>query len=332
MPSVARKIISIGRADVGLSLRVREEEATMAGDGPVVVVGGTGMLGGQVVTELLSRGKQVRALVRPASDAKRLELPGVEIARGDMMDLASLLHAMEGADAVVTTAAGYTRHSKGDTDKIDTIGNRNLADAASRAGVRRFVLTSILTCDQTPQIPHFWHKKLAEDRLEEQGVPFVSLRPGAFLDMITRMGGDPFAKRRLMWLGSPTVPLTFVLTQDLAGYLADAVDAPGVDGQRIDIGWDRPVSIQQIAQISSRLIGQQVRVRTIPAGLINTAGAVIGRFNPMVKDLTAMFRWFQSGRYVAEPTRQREVFGQVPTAEDAIARLVHGIGHTVTGP
>jgi nucleoside-diphosphate-sugar epimerase len=41
----------------------------MAGEGPVVVVGGTGMLGGQVVTELLARGKPVRAVVRHASDA-----------------------------------------------------------------------------------------------------------------------------------------------------------------------------------------------------------------------------------------------------------------------
>ena len=298
----------------------------MSGDGPVLVVGGTGMLGGQVATELLARGKQVRALVRPPSDATHLERAGAEIARGDMMDPASLLKAMDGADAVISTAAGYTRHSKGDTDEIDTIGNRNLADAASQVGVRRFVLTSILTCDQTPQVPHFWHKKLAEDRLEELGVPFVSLRPGAFLDMITQMRGDPFAKRRLMWFGSPTIPVSFVLTQDLAGYLADAVDAPGVDGERIDIGWDRPVSMQEIAQISGRLLGQQIRVRTIPAGLINAAGAVVGRFNPMVKDLTAMTRWFQTGQYVADPSRQREVFGQVPTAEDAIARFVRSLG------
>ena len=145
--------------------------------------------------------------------------------------------------------------------------------------------------------------------------------------MITRMGGDPFAKRRLMWFGSPTIPLTFVLTPDLAGYLADAVDAPGVDGQRIDIGWDRPVSMQEIAQISGQLLGQQIRVRTIPAGLINTAAAVVGRFNPMVKDMDAMMRWFQTGRYVADPTRQREVFGQVPTAEDAIARFLRSLGH-----
>jgi uncharacterized protein YbjT (DUF2867 family) len=144
------------------------------------------------------------------------------------------------------------------------------------------------------------------------------------------MGGDRFAKRRLMWFGSPTIPLTFVLTRDLAGYLADAVDAPGVNGQRIDIGWDRPVSIEEIAQISGRLLGQRVRVRTIPAGLVNTAGALVGRFNPMVKDMVAMMRWFQTGQYAADPTRQREVFGQVPTAEDSIARLVGSLGHTVT--
>jgi uncharacterized protein YbjT (DUF2867 family) len=300
----------------------------MTSDRPVLVVGGTGLLGEQVVAELLSRGKRVRALVRPTSDATRLERTGVEIARGDMMDPASLLDAMDSADAVVSTAAGYTRHSKGDTNEIDTIGNRNLADAASRVGVRRFVLTSILTCDQTPQVPHFWHKKLAEDRLEELGVPFVALRPGAFLDMIVRMGGDPFAKRRLMWFGSPKIPLTFVLTQDLAGYLAEAVDAPGVDGQRIDIGWDRPVSMQDIAQISGHLLTQQIRVRTIPAGVINAAGAVVGRFSSTVNDMAAMMRWFQTGRYVADPSRQREVFGRLPTPEEAIARLLGSLGHT----
>ena len=83
-----------------------------------------------------------------------------------MMDPWSLTRAMEGTDAVITSAAGYTRHRKGDTPATDTMGNTNLVEAAARAGVRRFVLTSILTCDETPQVPHFWHKKLMEDRLE----------------------------------------------------------------------------------------------------------------------------------------------------------------------
>ncbi|MFE9438209.1 NAD(P)H-binding protein [Streptomyces sp. NPDC006602] len=111
---------------------------------PVLVVGATGSLGGKVVDELLKRGKSVRALVRPTTDASRLERRGVEIARGDMLDLDSLVAAMNSADAVITTAAGYTRGGKNAHD-VDTVGNANLAEAAHRAGIRRFVLTSILT-------------------------------------------------------------------------------------------------------------------------------------------------------------------------------------------
>ena len=42
-----------------------------------------------------------------------------------------------------------------------------------------------------------------------------------------------------------------------------------------------------------------------------------------------MIDWFQTGRYVADTTRQQEVFGPPPTAEDAVARLLTELGHTV---
>jgi uncharacterized protein YbjT (DUF2867 family) len=292
----------------------------------VLVVGATGHLGGKVVDALIAGGKTVRALVRPGSDAAGLEAKGVEIARGDMLDLDSVVAAMTGADAVVSTAAGYTRRDK-KAEEIDTVGQANLARAAT--GVRRFVLTSILTSDQTPGVPHFWHKKLAEDKLEELGVPFVALRPGAFLDQVTQMSGDPFEKRRLSWFGTKTVPLTFVLTTDLAGYLAAAVDAEVGDAERIDIGWDRPVSMQEIADIATRLVGEPITVRSVPMGLLRAVGAVVGPFSPMVKDMGAMLAWFETGQYVADTTRQAEVFGPVPTAEDAVARFAESLGHQV---
>ena len=117
--------------------------------------------------------------------------------------------------------------------------------------------------------------------------------------------------------------MTFVLTADLAGYLAAATDAVGIDGQRIDIGWDRPVSMQEVAGISGRLLGTRMRVRHDPqAGCSALWALCSGRVSPVVKDMAAMASWFQSGRYVAHTARQREVFGAVPTAEDAIARLL----------
>lgn len=297
------------------------------GTSDVLVVGGTGHLGLKVVDALQSRGKSVRALVRPNSDASALEAMSVRIERGDMLDPSSLDRAMAGVDAVITTAAGYTGHSEGDTADIDIVGNANLVDAAHRAGVRRFVLTSILTCDQTPGIPHFWHKKLVEDRLEQLGVPFVALRPGAFLDQLAEMGGDQFAARHLTWFGPTDVPLTFVLTSDLAGHLADAVDAEGVDGQRIDIGWDRPVSIDELASLVGRALKDPVAVHSIPLPPASDDAAEDAAADTSANDMMAMMTYFATGKYVADTSRQAEVFGTPPRAEDAVDRLLGQLGH-----
>jgi len=95
------------------------------------------------VRELLSRGASVRALVREGSDATRLTAHGVEVVRGDLVDPASLEPALDGVRALVTTAAGYVRRRKGDSlAAVDDRGNRNLVDAARRAGLGRFVFTS----------------------------------------------------------------------------------------------------------------------------------------------------------------------------------------------
>jgi hypothetical protein len=73
----------------------------------------------------------------------------------------------------------------------------------------------------------------------------------------------------------------------------------------------------------------RIKVRTVPGPVVHTAGTVLGPVVPMVKDMAAMLDWFQTGRYVADTTRQREVFGTVPTAEDAVARFISSLGHVV---
>lgn len=298
----------------------------MRDDRPVLVVGGTGALGRQVVSALLQQEKRVRMLVRPTSSTAGFDSDRIEFAEGDMMDPASLVRAMDGADAVITSAAGYTRHTKSDSADIDTVGNRNLVDAAARTGIRRFVLTSILTCDQTPQVPHFWHKKLVEDRLAEQGVPYVALRPGAFLETVAQFG-DPFAKGRLVYAGSRTTPMTFVHTPDLANCLAQAVDTDGIENTRIDIGWDRPVSVADIARIAGDLLGRRLRTTVIPGAPFVAVSSLVGWANPLLSDMAKMARWFQSGNYVADTSRQHKAFGPPPTAEEAIETYLRRLGH-----
>ena len=64
--------------------------------GGVLVTGATGFFGSRLVEILRGRGARVRALVRPTGYARRLEALGVEIARGDVTDPASLAAAAAG--------------------------------------------------------------------------------------------------------------------------------------------------------------------------------------------------------------------------------------------
>jgi uncharacterized protein YbjT (DUF2867 family) len=292
----------------------------------VLVVGGTGTLGGRVVRELVRRGTSVRALVRDGSDATGLTAQGVEVMRGDLVDPASLERVLDGVDALVTTAAGYVRRRKGDSlAAVDDHGNRNLVDAARKASLGRFVFTSILTCDKAPGVPHFWQKKLIEDYLEASGVPFVALRPGAFVgawDFWTR----GLRKGRLMALGSPSVRWTYVHVDDVARYLADAVDEPRAVGRRIDIGTDRPVSATDIADVFADFLGRDIAVRSIPWPLLGAVTWPVGMLSERVKDMRAMIEYFHTGQYVADTSAQAEIFGDVPTVEDTLRRFVADAG------
>ena len=110
----------------------------------ILVVGGTGVLGSQIVTGLLEQGEAVRCLVRPGSEHGRLEAAGAELVFGDLKDPASLGPACQGVSAVVTTANSAARGGDDTTEAVDRQGNRALIDAARTADVGRFVFISSL--------------------------------------------------------------------------------------------------------------------------------------------------------------------------------------------
>lgn len=291
----------------------------------VLLVGATGYLGGKVARIAQQRGMRVRALVRPSTDARGLTELGLDVVRGDLLDRDSLDRAMHGCATVIATAIGYSNRKRGDLRSAsDTIGNSNLADAALAAGVRRLVFCSVLTCDHAEGVPHFWHKKLAEDYFEERGVPFIALRPGAFLD---QGPGDFWAaglsRGRLRFAANPRVPLTFVHTDDVARCLVDAVSLSLSErAARIDLGCDRPVSIAELAEIFSSQLGRRIVPEVPPWPLVSMLLRLLGLFDPWKRDLRAMMAYFQCGGYVADVTLQTEHFGTPPSIEAAVARYI----------
>jgi nucleoside-diphosphate-sugar epimerase len=105
----------------------------------LLITGATGKVGSRLAKRLALRGDRVRALVR---DPARANLPGIELAIGDLLDEASLAAAVRGVDAVVHCAAFFRGATAEQAHAVNDLGTRHLATAARTASVKRFVFTS----------------------------------------------------------------------------------------------------------------------------------------------------------------------------------------------
>lgn len=110
----------------------------------VAVTGGSGVVGGAVVRQLLDRGATVTALARSGPARERLATLGASPVSGDVMNPDSLVEAFRGCD-VVFHVAGVNEMCSRDPARmyeVNVEGTRHVIRSAKAAGVRRVVLTS----------------------------------------------------------------------------------------------------------------------------------------------------------------------------------------------
>lgn len=117
-----------------------------------LVTGATGHIGNVLVRELLQRGERVRALVRPGKRPLALEGLDVEMVVGDVLDLDSLVRAMQGVEVVYHLAARISLATGEDpeTEHVNCDGTRNVIAAARRNDIRRLVYASSIYALRSP--------------------------------------------------------------------------------------------------------------------------------------------------------------------------------------
>src|SRR5712691_6671488 len=133
-----------------------------------LVIGATGMLGGEVCRLLAEQGAPLRALVRAASVPAKVDALrklGAEIVVGDLKDPSSLVAACAGVETVFSTATSVFSQVEGDSiESVDERGQLNLVGAAEAAGAGRFVFVSFSAMD--PDSPLQRAKRAVEKRLD----------------------------------------------------------------------------------------------------------------------------------------------------------------------
>ena len=158
----------------------------------VVVAGATGRTGKLVVEELAKRNFQVRAMVRSASSASWLQQEGVQVVEGDLTSITSLEKVMEGAQFVISAIGSKKPFNKKENNKVDNIGNQNLAKAAKAKNIRLFVVVSSVGAGNSKNaLPFIFRllmgpvlkvKTISEEFIRTCGLSYTIIRPGGLKD------------------------------------------------------------------------------------------------------------------------------------------------------
>lgn len=242
-------------------------------DGPVLVTGATGYLGGRLVPRLLERGFTVRCLARdPRKLAARdwASHPRLELAAGDAGDRAALAAALAGC-----RAAYYLVHSMLVAGGEYAARDRELAatfrDAAAAAGVERLVYLGGLGETGTGLSEHLASRREVEAVLADGPVPVTVFRAA----MIIGSGSASFETlrylvERLPWMVTPRWVETEcqpIAVRDVLRYLVDCLGVPETAGRTLDIGGPEVLSYREILQLTAAALGLPRR-RIVPVPVL----------------------------------------------------------------
>jgi NADH dehydrogenase len=206
--------------------------------------------------------------VRHHSDYQPLIEAGAEAAFGDLKDVASLDAACEGVDTLITTANAAGRGGEDTFDSVDDAGNRNLISAATRAGVRRFIFTSVLGSDPSSPSPLIRAKGLTEERLRASGMSFTIVQPDVYMDLLIPMVvAMPLSRGdTVVLVAEARRKHTFVAMQDVAALILAALDHEAARNQTIPFGGPEPLSWRDIVGIVGEMAGREIPFETVSPG------------------------------------------------------------------
>jgi len=254
----------------------------------ILVAGGSGRLGRQVVKRLVGESKSIRVLTRTPSAATDLADSGVELITGDVRDPGSLGPAFSGVSTVVSAVHGLAGPGGVTPESVDRDGNRNLIDAAASAAPQADVIL-VSTVGASPDHPMelYRMKWAAEEHLRASGLAWTIVRANAFADMwieLLRQSAGSSGRPRVFGRGDN--PINFVAVKDVADAVAHATVHPEVRGQVIEVGGPQNLTLNELALLVQRSMGWSGALHHVPRPALRAMGAIARPFNPTMARLT----------------------------------------------
>ena len=243
----------------------------------LLVVGGTGTLGRQVVLQALTKGYPVRCLVRNFRRANFLKEWGAELVYGDLSIPETIPPCLQGITAVID--ASTSRPSDEDALKtVDWDGKLALIESAKAAKVKRFIFCSTQNLEQFPNIPLLEMKQGIEIQLQESQIPYTIFRLTGFYQGLIEQYAIPILENLPIWVTNEKTCVSYMDTQDIAKFCVRSLQLPQTVDKTFFLGGPKGWVSSEIISLCEQLAGQTAKVKKIPVFLLKFVSKFFGFF------------------------------------------------------
>jgi uncharacterized protein YbjT (DUF2867 family) len=271
----------------------------------VAIIGGTGFVGSYLVDALLDAGHEPHVLVRAGSEGKLRRANECRITKGDLDAPDAIDAVVKGCDAVIYNV-GILREfpRQGITfEAMQYRGAEAVAEAAKRAGIKRFLLMSANGIDSA-ETPYQTTKLKAEAVIRESGLDFTIFRPSVIF-------GDPrgtmeFATQLYQEMVRVPLPavgfhtglsprggevlMSPVHVRDVADAFVNALADDTTIGQSYVLGGPEVVSWPEMLRRIAAAVGKSKLILPMPIGFMKFGATLFDwlPFFPVTRDQLTM--------------------------------------------
>lgn len=291
----------------------------------VLVTGGTGFVGQNVVRELCRTGHHVRILVRHKASRNALELTahcGVEVCAGTVLDEAALHRACSGIQGVIHLVGIISEVGSQTFERVHVAGTRNMLRAAQASGVKRFLHMSALGTRANAVSRYHKSKYAAEQLVRASRLDWTIFRPSIIYGpgdgFVSLFSGIIRHSPIVPIVGNPAVKFQPIHVDDVATAFARAIEEPQSSGQVLELCGPDTLSLMEIVAIIMRAMGRHRICLRIPQTVARFQARIMeivypflfGKAPVLNRDQLLMLQEDNVG--TGEPPLWRDLFGITP--------------------
>jgi len=233
----------------------------------ILVIGGTGTLGRQIVKRAIDEGYQVRCLVRNLRRSAFLKDWGAEIVYGDITIPETIPAAFKGVQVVID-ASTLRPTDNYNAEKVDWKGKKALLEVAKLANIKRFIFFSFFSIEDKTTIPLLDLKLKFIQLLKDSTVPYTVFQCAGFFQGLINQYAIPILDKQTIWLFDKSVKTPFIDTQDAAKIVVSTLKEKQEKSEQYYLVGSKAWAPEEIIDFCEKLSGEKAKISYIPTILL----------------------------------------------------------------